>query len=239
MRQIDVVTDSYVHVYNRGNKRMPIFRREGDLLRFVYNLFYLNHTEPMPEQWKRDLQRRGTFHKLEWPEEWGQREPLVSVLAYSIMPNHFHLLLKPLVDGGISKFMQRVCISYAKYINEKYNESGGLFQGRYKSQIIMEDFQFQYLVPYITVKNPFELYPGGLDAAIRNFDDAYGHALDNPLTSLGEQIGLRESKIIDRNLLYSVMPEAMRFESFARECMLYKLTQLESAARLDGQTSEV
>ena len=224
--------DSYVHVYNRGAKRMPIFRQENDLLRLVYNLFYLNNQERAPEQWSRDLLRRNALQKLEWPEEWGSRNPLVSILAFSIMSNHFHLFLKPLVEGGVSQFVQRVCMSYSKYINEKYDESGSLFQGPFKSRLITEDFQFQYLAAYIMVKNPFELYPGGLETAIRRFDDAFLYSSSSPLNSLGEYMGTRENSIVTKDLLGDLFTTTNSFKEFAHECMLYKLDQLESVSRV-------
>jgi len=58
---------------------------------------------------------------------------LVDILAFVLMPNHYHLLVMPRQDDAISLFMKKLNMGYAKYFNEKYDRSGALFQGEYKS----------------------------------------------------------------------------------------------------------
>ena len=72
------------------------------------------------------------------------------------MPNHYHLLLAPCVENGISKFMKKVNMGYAKYFNEKYKRSGALFEGRYKSVVIKNDAHFLH-IPYYIHANPLDL----------------------------------------------------------------------------------
>jgi putative transposase len=60
-------------------------------------------------------------------------EPLVELNSYCLNPNHFHFLIKQLVDNGISKFMLKLGMGYANYFNVKYSRSGSLFQGKYKA----------------------------------------------------------------------------------------------------------
>lgn len=224
--------DSYVHVYNRGTKKLPIFRRKSDLWRLLFNFYYLNSSEPVVQNWKRELERGDGPAAFIWPPAWGEREPLVSILAHSIMPNHFHLILKELVEGGISKFMHRVCMAYSKFINAKYGESGSLFQGPYKARLITDDTDIRYLAAYVMVKNPFELYPGGLHRAIEEFDLAYDFACGGPFNSLAEYAGTRALPIITKDVLGESFETANDFKEFSRDCMLYKLEQLEAAAFL-------
>ena len=152
---------------------MPIYRREEDFWRLLGNLFYLNNQGRMPLNWSRTLKQLGLWTPgvYQWPEEWGIRSPLVSVLAFCIMPNHLHLILKECIENGIPNFMHRVSMSYSKFINEKYEESGGLFQGAYKARHLFDDNYLRYAAVYTMVKNPFELEKGGLAHAIKNFDD--------------------------------------------------------------------
>ncbi len=220
--------DSYVHVYNRGVKKMPIYRRKEDLRRLLFNLYYFNHTERMPDNWKREPGVSKDPAHFQWPEAWGEREPVVSILAFSIMPNHLHLMIKEIIEGGTSKFMHRVSMAYSKFINEKYEESGSLFQGAFKSRLVEEDTDFRNLAVYVMVKNPFELYPGGLQRAIENFDDAYERMAKDSLNSLGEYSGIRPSPIITKDLLGELFETPESFKKFARETMLYGLDQLES-----------
>lgn len=219
-------TDSYVHVYNRGVKKMPIFRKKSDLFRLLHNLYYFNTVQSMPENWTRDVIKDGGTHALVWPSVWEPRTPIVSLLACTIMQNHFHLLLKETVAGGVSKFMHRVSMGYSKFINGKYDESGSLFQGAYKSRRIDDDTDLKNLAVYIMVKNPFETYPGGLAKACKEFDRAYAHALTYPLTSLAEYVGERKPALLDHDLIHEVLEKPKSFKEYARECMRYRLEQM-------------
>lgn len=221
----------YAHICNRGVKKMPIRREESDFWRMLFNFYYFNHAKPAPAHWKLELERFGGPAQFLWPEEWGEREPLIAILAFSLMPNHLHLLVKELVENGISKFAHRVLMGYAKFINGKYEESGSLFQGPFRSRLITDDMDFRYMAVYVMVKNPLELYPGGLKKAIENFDDAYDRATRSPFNSLADYAGKRESPIIDRDLLGELFETPDSFKEFARECMLYKLDEIEALSQ--------
>jgi len=73
-----------------------------------------------------------------------------------LMPNHYHLLLSPVAENGISLFMKKLNMGYAKYFNEKNNRVGALFQGKYKSIQVTEERHFLYL-PYYIHFNPLDL----------------------------------------------------------------------------------
>lgn len=88
------------------------------------------------------------------------RELLVNIHAFCLMPNHYHLLLTERIDGGISKFMKKVNMGYAKYFNQKYERKGALFEGRYKSILVKNDAHFIYL-PYYIHLNPLDLIMPG------------------------------------------------------------------------------
>jgi len=75
------------------------------------------------------------------------------------MPNHFHLILTPLVENGIQKFMRKVGTGYAMYFNEKYKRSGSLFENRYKAILINSDSYFLHLTRYIHLNPVKLLYP--------------------------------------------------------------------------------
>lgn len=212
---------------------MPIYRNESDFWRLLINFYYLNNTDRVPLNWIRDLSKTRKLTDFVWPEEWEPRKPLVSILAYSLMPNHLHLFLKEIAEDGISKFIQRISISYSKFLNEKYGESGSLFEAAYKRRIIEEDFDFQHLGVYIMVKNPFELHPGGLQKAISEFDFAYEQVIRSPFNSLAEYSDKRNFPFVEKDLLGELYPTASSFKSFARECMLYKIEQLEAAFNFD------
>ena len=220
--------DSYAHVYTRGVKKLPIFRQRGDLRRLLLNFYYFNHNGRMPDNWKRELEMSGHLAHLQWPEEWEERQQIVSILAFSIMSNHLHLMIKEIVEGGTSRFMHRVSMAYSKFINEKYGENGSLFQRPFKSRLVEEDTDFRNLAVYIMVKNPFELYPGGLQRAIENFDDAYEQVAGDPFSSLGSYASTQVSPIITKDLLGELFETPESFKDFAQDTMLHRLDQLVS-----------
>jgi putative transposase len=86
-----------------------------------------------------------------------KREVLVEIVAYCLMPNHFHLVLKEEQEGGVSKYMSRIQNSYTKYVNTKYDRSGHLFEGPYKSVHVQSDDQLIYLSAYVH-KNPIDIH---------------------------------------------------------------------------------
>jgi len=85
-----------------------------------------------------------------------RKETLVDIGAYCLMSNHYHLLLREHDPGGITSFMRRVGTGYAMYFNIKYERSGSLFQGAFKSKRIVSDQNFNRVVSYIHA-NPAEL----------------------------------------------------------------------------------
>jgi len=218
--------DSYAHVYTHGVKDLPLYRKKKDLLQLLSNFYYLNHADRMPDNWRRELATSGNQAKLEWIDSWGERQPIVSILAFNIMSNHLHLVIKEIVEGGISRFMHRMSMSYSKFINEKYGERGSLFQGGFKSRMVNDDTDFRNLAVYVMVKNSFERYPGGLRRAIENFDDAYERMADDPLSSLGTYAGREASPIVTKDLFGELFETPESFKEFARETMVYRLDQL-------------
>ncbi len=200
---------------------MLIKRHDSDFWRLRSLFFYFNNNQSMSDHWTREIKQ---ISDLQWPESWPERIPLVSILAYSIRPNHFHLFLKELEEGGAAKFMHKISMAYSKFINKKYNESGRLFEGTYKSRLITDEEDFKNLATYIMVKNPFEGYTGGLECACREFETAYAQALDDPFTSLLQYENSKNvSPILDTELLGEIFNEPGSFKEFARERMEHKL----------------
>ncbi len=216
--------DSIVHVVKRGARGLSITRDNRDQRRFPLLLHYLNDTY-RDEYWERSVAEVGPFER---PEHWPERDPLVKVLAWTLMSNHLHLVLKALQEGGISKFMQKVCGSMTTHFNAKYKERGSLFQGAYRGRTVdlHGDMYLRHLAVYVMVKNPFELYPGGLVHAIENFDEAYAWASRYPFCSLGTYSGMTISPIIEKDIYGEIFEQPEDFKEFARECMLYHLDKM-------------
>src|SRR3990167_6565203 len=124
MRVEPYTIGSYVHVVKRGARGMPISKDRSDQWRFVRLLYHMNDSFK-DDFWERNTQELAIFER---PQEWPERKPLVAILAWTLMPNQFHLVLKEIQTGGVSKFLQKLCGSMTTHFNSKYKEHGSIFQ---------------------------------------------------------------------------------------------------------------
>jgi len=146
MRKQKLASNNIYHVFNRGVEKRTIFLDETDNLRFVNNLAIFNDKNAV-------LNAKYRIKEIETPDI---REPLVDILAFCLMPNHFHLLLSQKEGDGISKFMNKIGVGYANYFNLKYERVGSLFQGAFKSVLIDKESQF-LRIPFYIHLNPLDL----------------------------------------------------------------------------------
>lgn len=217
-----------MHIYNRGNRKQEIVRDSKDKWHFLEILYYFNSDFTSGGRPFRDIQKiemertvlsRQGRNPFVWPPDWPERNPIVKIMSFSLLPNHFHLFLKEIKEGGISTFMKRIGTGMATYSNVKYHEVGRLFQGPYKSKIIDEEIYFQYLSVYIQVKNIFELYLGGYEKALQEFDKAYEWAVKYPYCSLADYATNRNSPIVDKDILGEFFSDPQKYKEFARQCL--------------------
>ena len=148
-RSIIIAPDEFYHVYNRGVEKRTVFCKRADYERFVVLLYLANQNKPA------DLKYQGrSFSEI---TEARGGEPLVDIISYCLMPNHFHLLVRELEDGGIGKFMQKLTTGYTMYFNKRNERRGALFEGTYKARHADEDRYLRYLISYIHL-NPVKLF---------------------------------------------------------------------------------
>jgi len=156
MRQIKIAPEEYYHVFNRAVSKQVIFHDTRDYARFLFLILYFQSplTFPQISRITKHFVKSSAFDTLDADKVIEKRT--VELISFCIMPNHFHLILKELDDGGISVYMQRILTSYSKYYNAKYVRSGHVFQGPYKAVHISDDQQLLYLSAYVH-RNPREI----------------------------------------------------------------------------------
>lgn len=206
---------SIMHVIKRGGRGMDIVRDNGDRDKFTRSLFYLND-EYNDHDWISAISK---LQPPQIPDHWPEHRPLVDILAWTLMPNHFHILLQEIREGGIALFMQRLCGSMTKQHNYKYEETGSIFQGGYAGKTVGDDAYLQYVLSYIVVKNVFELYPGGLVSAVCSFDDAWRWALAYPYSSLRSHARREVSPILAMNTVQEIFEGGATFKHQARDML--------------------
>ncbi len=159
MRKTKFAPNENYHIYNRGNDKRPIFLDNSDYIRFLFLIIFFqspsvpfyNISHHVAHYVKHrvfniDLQIRIRIVK----------ERAVELISFTLMPNHFHILLLEKDKGGISRYMQRILDAYTKYWNTKHQKSGHLFQGPFGAKYIETNEQLLYTSAYIH-RNQHEL----------------------------------------------------------------------------------
>lgn len=133
----------FYHIYNRGVAKQAIFNDTNDHLRMLSTFsFYL----------EKDVRIRYSFIQKEELNKMLSKmptQPLVQICAYCLMPNHFHLILRQIVENGISEFMRKTLNSYTRYFNTKNDRVGSIFQGKFKAVLVESDEQLLHLSRYL------------------------------------------------------------------------------------------
>lgn len=222
MRVEPYAVGSFVHVYNQGNRKQPIVLDERDWWRFLLMLRYFND-EYSPPNFTRmflALREAGSRELIDWPKDWPPHDPLVNIVCFALMENHYHLILEEIKKDGLSRFMHKLGTGMTNHFNIRHNSEGRLFRGPFKLKRIDIDEYLTYLSVYVQVKNPFERYPGGLEKAMVEPDKAFEWALKDPYSSLADYAGNRNSPIIEKSVLGKMFSSPEKYRDFARQCIL-------------------
>lgn len=163
----------YYHLYNRGAHRLSIFREETNY-RYV-----LMRVRKYSEQ------------------------HAVTVIAYCLMPNHYHFLVRQEGEQSAGLLVQHTFNAYSKAFNNRYNHSGTLFEGRFRALLVDDDRHLLHLCRYIhanPVKDGFALSP-----------DLW------PYSNYLEWIGRRNGALVDRAFVESRFSDAVAYASFVAD----------------------
>ena len=149
-----IITGEIFHILNRGVDQRNIFLDDEDYYRFIHNLFEFNDTSPALNLGYFLSRNQSIDFRNQYDKK--PRKLIVEMLAFCLMPNHFHLLVRQKGEGGITKFMRKLGVGYANYFNQKYERTGALFQGKYKAVLVNQESHFIHL-PYYIHLNPLGL----------------------------------------------------------------------------------
>lgn len=180
---------SSYHIYNRGNGRMKIFRDEQDYLNFLKRLRMVLG------------KARGTLASTIRLVPFESDD--FSLIAYCLMPNHFHLHVLQRGDVPISKLILKLCTSYSMYFNHKYDHVGHVFQDQFKAVLVESDNQAAALSAYIH-QNP---KTAGLIPVAEQW----------PYSSYPDYIGLRDGNLSDAESIISQFGNRAEYRRFVEE----------------------
>lgn len=139
--------NAYYHVFNRGVEKRIIFLDDQDYQTFIDILTY--YLKFVKKSFLNALGRIGLTHT-------GLFQDKITLVAYCLMPNHFHLLVHQKEANATTKFMHRIGVTYSQYFNKRYQRAGPLFQGRFKAKYLDTDPYLLQTSKYIH-RNPLTL----------------------------------------------------------------------------------
>jgi len=145
-------TGEYYHVFNRGVDKRQIFLNERDYQRFMGLLFAGNNSGKKVHV-SNHVDETGRIHDALFEKE---RTQLVDIVAFCLMPNHFHLLVHNTAsDDALSRFMKSISVGYAMYFNKKNQRTGRLWENDFKAKHVNTESYLRKAFEYIH-QNPFE-----------------------------------------------------------------------------------
>lgn len=202
----EIIAGKLYHVYNRGVEKRVIFPTQGHYSRFISALRFFNTTTLVT---LRDFFSQTAVRPLH------EGERLVDVGAFILMPTHYHLLLRPLIDNGISLFVQKISGGYTSYFNLKHNRSGVLFQGRYKIKLIDEDLYARHVQAYIALNALDNIMPKWREDGIKNIRKAKEVLISYPWSSFSSYVGKNKFPgIINPKFIKDFFDDGKDYERF-------------------------
>lgn len=156
MRKPQFIDNYIYHVFNRGVDKRIIFLDDSDHYRFIHQLYEFNNEDRVLNTKYYFDPKTMSVESRPLKRTSVKRKKLVDIFVFTLMPNHFHLMLRQKVENGIVKFMQKLGTGYTMYFNKKYERTGSLLQGRFKAVMLSRQEHFLYL-PYYIHTNPLSL----------------------------------------------------------------------------------
>lgn len=220
LREMNFSTGEYYHIYNRGTDKRSIFMEPHDYKRFDALLYVCNSTESV--NISKHFRQGRSFTEL---FDIDRGEQLVDIIAYCLIPNHFHLLIRERSEGGIQKFMMKLSTGYSMYFNKKNKRTGALFESRFKAKYIDSDEYLKYLIAYIHL-NPIKMIdPEWKKNGIQDLLVAQDYLKNYEYSSYLEYQGVTrlESKILNREAGPEYFTTLKDFNDFVNDWLTFKV----------------
>jgi putative transposase len=146
MGKTPLIDGQIYHVFTKSIAGFRIFRNKRDYERIIEMFkFYRHKSVPVKFSEYEEIADRDLYYETRIRN----LELMVEIIAYCVMPTHFHLILKQLLENGITIFLKNLLDSYTRYFNIKYDRKGPLWQGRFKSVLVDNNEYLMHLTRYI------------------------------------------------------------------------------------------
>ena len=206
----------WYHCYNRGVDKRRIFESARDYERFLLTLFVANGDKPVHVS---NL-KESRLPQVLADKSIDRGNLIVDVGAYCLMPNHFHLVLQEITEGGIARFMQKLCTGYTMYFNTKRELAGALFAGSFKSKHVPDDRYLKHLIAYVHL-NSAELFEPAWKKGRGNLKKIKGEIMKYPYSSLQEFLHYQSENKITGKELCSLYENGPSFSETVADAQAY------------------
>ncbi len=217
MRKVIFTPDEYYHIYNRGVDKRIVFENNGNRHRFLKLLYLCNG------------QNSFHFQDLDFGDEFNFKrgKPLVEIISYCLMSNHFHLLLKEKEEKGISAFMHKLGLAYTKYFNKTNDRSGALFETNFSAKHLNNDEYLKYTFAYIHL-NPIKMIDKnwkkeGIKDLGKSKDFLNRYQFSSYLDYLGST--RKENCIVSKNSLPEYFENKKEIEEYIKDWLTYSYSE--------------
>jgi len=189
------------HIISRAVEGRKIFLEENDLYRCIFQMYAANVGKPASNIRRQDIKKAALaiLNGEEIPKNLiiTEHSSLVSRFSFSFVINHRHEILLPNIEGGISKYLQKVNNGFAKYYNLKHNRKANLFERPYKAVPVTTNSQLDALICYVNVKNPLDVYqPHWSEKGLKNLKEARLFLENYQFSSFPDLFGERNCKLL-------------------------------------------
>jgi putative transposase len=224
-RKDQLATGKLYHVILRGLDDNLIFKDINDYYRGIFSIYEFNNARPVEIRKRRKARRKEKKKAIKNPlfAAIDKRDKLVDILSFCFMPNHIHLLVKQLKDGGITKFMAKVGTGYGRYFNSKYKRKGYVFQNRFHSVYIEDDNQLRVIFNYIHA-NPISLIePGWKEKGISKPGEVSNFLKEYKWSSYMDYIGENNfPSVTERNFILEFIGSTKGCEEVIKDWVKYR-----------------
>lgn len=219
MKTVKFATDCLYHIYNRGVDGREIFMEDKDYIRFIHSLYEFNDKKfALPYQ---RIFKKEAFSGIT------HRQALVNILCFCLMPNHFHLILQQLTDGGITKFMRKLGTGFTMYFNIKYARKGVLFQSQFRAIAIETDSYLLNLSRYIHL-NPIELIePNWKQEGIKNWRAAQSFLRQYRWSSFMDYLDIENFPyLIHKDFIQDYFKDILAYRDFVERFLIKDIGEI-------------
>jgi putative transposase len=207
----------------RGIDDNLIFKDIDDYYRGIFSIYEFNTTKPITIQKRREARLRLKKQSRDPVSTVDEREKMVEVLAFCLMPNHVHLLVKQLKNNGITKFMLKFGAGYGGYFNRKYERKGYVFQDRFSTVHIKDDEQLKIVFVYIHTNPVSLLEPKWKEKGIKDSKKTIKFLEGYKWSSYLDYIGKKNfPSVINKEIVFKILGDERECKKFVESWIKYK-----------------